>query len=96
MTSPSQCIIAIKICLKYTQCNSIHVKNTYARIKTTFLGAGEMAQQLRALAAPAEDLGGFQYPHQMTLNTCDPSSRASNALICSPWTWHTCGACVEK
>jgi hypothetical protein len=52
-----------KSCLKDSQCNSIHAQNTYGRIKTTFLGAEEMAQQLRSPTAPAEGLGFVPSSH---------------------------------
>jgi hypothetical protein len=55
-------------------------------------GAGEMTQQLRALAALPEDLGSI--PSTPIRQLCNSSSRGSDAFLWSLWALHTHGAHV--
>ena len=50
-------------------------------IKDKRLGAGAMTQQLRALAAPPEDLNLIPSIQMATKNLCKSSSRGSNAIF---------------
>jgi hypothetical protein len=44
--------------------------------------AGEMAQQLRALAAPPENLGSIPNPTWQLTSVCNSSSRGLNTITC--------------
>lgn len=55
-------------------------------------GAGEMAHQITALAALAEDLGSLWSTHTVVCNhitTCTTSSRGSDTPFLLPWALHS-------
>ena len=66
------------------------------KIKSKREEAGEMPQQLKVLAAPAEDLVPFQAPTWYHTTFCTYSSKGSFALFWPPWVLHLIQRCTNK
>jgi len=61
-------------------------------LRTSLMGAGEMAQRLRALVALPEDTGLKPRTH-MVLTVCNPRSKGSHILLLPP---HYCTQVIHR